>query len=214
MSASRKGMPKDLWILAVTAFVIANMYYDNKLIKMLTSWKKYYRMAGVAVFGLLLFLFCRRNPRESRALLENANDLVRLMPIDRNTSGLLQPVLRYTRQSPHRSQESRDQATFGYNASRLATQSPLYPISSSTSVSAASAASAPNGRVKRSVSETKKKYVAARQNWTCGECGAMLTAWFEVDHVKRLEHGGSNDASNLVALCRECHGKKTALENM
>jgi 5-methylcytosine-specific restriction endonuclease McrA len=67
---------------------------------------------------------------------------------------------------------------------------------------------------KRSVSETKKKYVASMQDWKCGECGDRLNAWFEVDHKVRLEYGGGNDVQNLVALCRECHGKKTAMENM
>ena len=67
---------------------------------------------------------------------------------------------------------------------------------------------------KRSVSETKKKYVAARQNWRCGKCQNQLSAWFEVDHKIRLEYGGSNHVDNLVALCRECHGEKTALENL
>lgn len=71
------------------------------------------------------------------------------------------------------------------------------------------------GRItKRSVSETKKKFVAYTQGWKCGHCEQMLNAWFEVDHITRLDKGGSNDASNLVALCRECHGKKTATENM
>jgi 5-methylcytosine-specific restriction endonuclease McrA len=37
---------------------------------------------------------------------------------------------------------------------------------------------------------------------------------FEVDHKIRLEHGGGNDVTNLVALCRDCHGDKTAMENM
>ena len=67
---------------------------------------------------------------------------------------------------------------------------------------------------KRSVSETKKKFVAARQGWKCGDCGNQLSAWFEVDHKIRLEYGGSNHIDNLVALCRECHGKKTAIENL
>ena len=67
---------------------------------------------------------------------------------------------------------------------------------------------------KRSVSETKKKFVASRQGWKCEDCGDQLNAWFEVDHKIRLEHGGGNDVQNLVALCRECHGKKTAMENM
>ena len=67
---------------------------------------------------------------------------------------------------------------------------------------------------KRSVSETKKKFVASNQNWKCGDCKEKLTAWFEVDHTIRLDQGGSNDISNLIALCRNCHGKKTSLENI
>ena len=67
---------------------------------------------------------------------------------------------------------------------------------------------------KRSVSETKKKFVASNQNWKCGDCKEQLKAWFEVDHIKRLDQGGSNDVDNLVALCRNCHGKKTSMENI
>ena len=62
---------------------------------------------------------------------------------------------------------------------------------------------------KRSVSETKKKYVASQQNWKCKKCNNQLNATFEVDHVIELNAGGSNHVSNLEALCRECHGKKT-----
>jgi 5-methylcytosine-specific restriction endonuclease McrA len=67
---------------------------------------------------------------------------------------------------------------------------------------------------KRCVSETKKKFVASQQSWTCGHCQIQLPAWFEVDHKIRLENGGSNHVDNLVALCRDCHGKKTAMENL
>jgi len=66
----------------------------------------------------------------------------------------------------------------------------------------------------RSVSGTKKKYVAASQQWKCGDCHAQLDAWFEVDHKQRLADGGSNHISNLIALCRNCHGKKTTIENL
>jgi 5-methylcytosine-specific restriction endonuclease McrA len=72
----------------------------------------------------------------------------------------------------------------------------------------------PSKTNKRSVSETKKKFIASNQNWKCGECKEMLKAWFEVDHIQRLDQGGSNDISNLVALCRNCHGKKTSMENI
>jgi len=68
--------------------------------------------------------------------------------------------------------------------------------------------------VKRSVSETKKKYVAANQDWKCGNCQEQLDHTFEIDHKIRLEYGGGNDTQNLIALCRNCHGRKTARENM
>ena len=71
-----------------------------------------------------------------------------------------------------------------------------------------------NDSTSRSVSGTKKKYVASNQDWNCGNCNNQLNAWYEVDHKIRLEHGGSNEVQNLVALCRECHGQKTAMENM
>jgi hypothetical protein len=66
----------------------------------------------------------------------------------------------------------------------------------------------------RSVSGTKKKYIAANQGWKCHTCQTQLDAWFEVDHQVRLADGGSNHVDNLVALCRNCHGKKTTLENL
>ena len=72
----------------------------------------------------------------------------------------------------------------------------------------------PGKSTKRSVSETKKKYIASQQNWKCKHCQNQLSAWFEVDHKIRLEHGGTNEVNNLEALCRECHGKKTAMENL
>jgi hypothetical protein len=77
-----------------------------------------------------------------------------------------------------------------------------------------SGSGAMGGATARSVSGTKKKYVAAAQQWKCSMCHKQLDAWFEVDHKIRLADGGSNHISNLVALCRDCHGKKTTLENM
>ena len=70
------------------------------------------------------------------------------------------------------------------------------------------------GPTKRSVSETKKKYVASSQGWKCATCGVQLPGSFEVDHIIRLEHGGSNEINNLRAQCRNCHGEKTAMENL
>jgi hypothetical protein len=65
----------------------------------------------------------------------------------------------------------------------------------------------------RSVSGYRKRYVAASQSWMCaGRCGQLLPASFEVDHIVRLDRGGDNNVTNLVALCRNCHGHKTFVE--
>ena len=62
---------------------------------------------------------------------------------------------------------------------------------------------------KRNVSESKKKYVASNQKWRCGNCNNILDATYEVDHIIPLYKGGNNDLTNLMAMCRNCHGNKT-----
>jgi hypothetical protein len=107
-----------------------------------------------------------------------------------------------------------------YNANRFVTNIPMnhseFPtMDTTTPISILKRMnSSGKGATKRSVSETKKKYVASSQDWKCGGCGKKLNAWFEVDHKVRLVYGGGNEVDNLVALCRECHGEKTAMENM
>jgi len=66
----------------------------------------------------------------------------------------------------------------------------------------------------RQVTQLLKKKVAANQAWKCGHCKIILDASFEVDHIVALFRGGSNDESNLIALCRNCHGKKTVEERL
>ena len=58
--------------------------------------------------------------------------------------------------------------------------------------------------------ETKKRYVASSQDWCCGHCKNKLSYTYEIDHNIALKDGGDNSVENLIALCRECHGKKTA----
>jgi hypothetical protein len=67
-------------------------------------------------------------------------------------------------------------------------------------------------RIKRSVSAAKKKRVVESQNWICAMCDETLDETHEIDHVIELCDGGSNDDSNLRALCRRCHARKTKEE--
>lgn len=67
---------------------------------------------------------------------------------------------------------------------------------------------------RRNVGALLKKKVAASQAWKCGSCGQMLDETYEVDHIVALDHGGTNDPSNLRALCPHCHRKKTVDERI
>jgi hypothetical protein len=71
-----------------------------------------------------------------------------------------------------------------------------------------------NGRVKRNVGESKKKFVASNQQWKCASCNELLDATYEIDHITPLYKGGTNEVSNLKALCRNCHGKKTLIDRI
>lgn len=67
---------------------------------------------------------------------------------------------------------------------------------------------------KRHVTNLMKKTVAANQKWVCAHCKEILDSSYEVDHTLALFNGGTNDIDNLVALCRNCHGKKTMKERL
>jgi predicted HNH restriction endonuclease len=79
---------------------------------------------------------------------------------------------------------------------------------------AASGAATGTTREKRNVTALQKKKVAASQEWKCGNCKSLLDETYEVDHRVALFNGGSNDESNLVALCPHCHRKKTVDERI
>ena len=145
-------------------------------------------MATWGFIGLSLYILMKRSPSRSRELMMHLNKFIQYMPIDKQAKHLFNPVFNMTAREDRILQSGES----GYNSN----------IISNTT------------KTKRSVSETKKKYVAASQNWLCGKCNTQLPAWFEVDHRTRLDQGGSNHVSNLVALCRNCHGEKTALENL
>ena len=195
-----KPMKLELFIFGITAFLVFNTYYDGKYLKVFHSWQKEIKMSTFAFIGLSLYIFLKKNPGQSQSMLSHANDIIRYMPISRSSADMLSPFLDFANK----------QSLFqegGANAPNVARTGP-----NEAQMEARIMASGRNNATKRSVSETKKKFVAAQQSWKCGHCDRQLPAWYEVDHIVRLEHGGSNNVDNLVALCRDCHGKKTAME--
>ena len=67
---------------------------------------------------------------------------------------------------------------------------------------------------KRTLNQTTKKVVAANQKWNCNMCNNILDASYEVDHINPLYNGGTNEITNLQALCRNCHRKKTIYDKL
>ena len=189
-------MRLEIIILAVTAIILYNLYYDGKFIKKIYSYKKYFTMAVVGILAISMYLLIKRDPIQSKKILLYANNMVKYMPIDKQSMNMISPIIDFT--------APKDNGGFmlGMNQTlskpRMSTPSPTMSMKGT----------------KRSVSETKKKYIASQQNWRCGGCHEQLNHTFEIDHRVRLEYGGGNNVENLVALCRNCHGVKTARENM
>ena len=217
-------MRLELFILGITAFFIYNAYHDGKYTKMALSFKKYYQMIFFGVIGISVYLLLKKNPVKGRSLLMYANNVVKYMPIDKEASDLLSPLLDmskggggglFNRDNSYSGANISGANISGANISGANTMmSPQERRILSSGTNTNTNANTGAKVTKRSVSETKKKYVAAQQGWNCGGCKKQLPAWFEVDHKIRLDNGGSNSVDNLVALCRDCHGKKTAFENL
>jgi hypothetical protein len=181
-------MKVELLFLVGGLFFIVDSMRDHKYTKAILQYKKHAKIAGI-VFGLFsLYLFVKKNPSESTSMMGHLNGMIRYMPIDRESKDMLTPLFAQYSQKPVDPRLMKSGLTGGDGVG--------------------------GGATVRSVSGTKKKYVAANQDWKCGSCNQKLDAWFEVDHKMRLADGGSNHIDNLVALCRNCHGKKTLLENL
>jgi len=152
----------------------------------------------------MLYILFKKNPLRAQQMIGASNEYLRYLPIDRNTSNMISPILDFTSKQNMSPVQNGGQ----YN-------NPIVSMPDTSNQYAENRImNSGKKSTKRSVSETKKKFVASRQDWKCGDCQTQLTAWFEVDHKVRLEYGGSNHVDNLVALCRECHGKKTTMENL
>ena len=209
----------ELWILLIAAVCVANIYTDGKYLKLLYKWKKLYQILGIILGALFLYFVIKKNPMKTGEILRASNDYLKYLPMDKNSTSFISPILDFTSRQNLYTNEATGSAS--YPVARMPTgqgsqkfvQVQQSNLNNGMEGGTRLMNSGKKGS-KRSVSETKKKFVASRQNWQCGHCNKQLSAWFEVDHKIRLEYGGDNHIDNLVALCRECHGEKTAMENL
>ena len=199
-------MRLEILIFGITGFLLYNAYYDGKYTKMLLDYKKYYKMILIGFLAICFYIMIKRNPLQTKNMLLYTNNMIKYMPIDKSSMDMISPIFDLSTKGTSFME--------GFN-SELNPSNVYNPVLvAQQQRNMLSGAVKQERQVKRSVSETKKKYVASMQDWKCGQCRKKLTHTFEVDHKIRLEHGGGNDVTNLVALCRECHGEKTAMENM
>ncbi len=177
-------------ILSTTLFLIYNAYHDGKYIDMIKVNIKYVKMITYGVIGFGILFAMKKNPLHCKSLLFHANDYIKYMPIDKNVGDLITPVIDYTKNNfliDKQDNNTNTDANIYYR---------------------------PSQSTNRCVSNSKKKYVAAQQSWKCKHCNNVLDHTYEIDHITELQNGGTNDVSNLVALCRNCHGKKTFLSKL
>ena len=175
-------------VLLLTAAVALNRYFDNRLFAAVYArYRKHFHVAAILLLGLALFYSMRCAADGS------SRDWVRLaagraqgyVPDDMRAS--VHPLL--------------DLTARGLRDAQALAAHPQRP-----------GAEAHTRKTARSVSESRKKLVAANQRWRCALCRQTLPPTYEVDHVLRLEYGGSNDCDNLQALCPNCHRYKTMME--
>jgi hypothetical protein len=198
-------MKLELIIFGITGFLLYNIYHDGKYSKIFVSYKKYYQMGIVALFAISLYVMIKRNPGQTKNMLLCTNNMIKYMPIDKSSMDMISPIFDLTNNVNNNT---------GFNTSFMTALNGGAGIDPVLAAQQQRNLLSGQKATKRSVSETKKKYVASIQDWKCGQCNKKLKHTFEVDHKIRLEHGGGNDVTNLVALCRDCHGDKTAMENM
>lgn len=192
-------MKLEIIIFGITGFLLYNTYNDGKIVKKLKDYKKHYQLVLIGFVGLSLYIFLKRKPHNSPEIVKIARNFIKYMPIDRTTASMINPVIDFTmgNQNTPTGNGGFHTGGGGNGMNQRMMNSGKPPNSSSIT------------KIKRSVSEPKKKFVASRQQWKCKDCKNLLDATYEIDHVIELQYGGSNEVDNLVALCRNCHGNKT-----
>jgi hypothetical protein len=177
---------RSFLVVVVCAVIIGDILTGGALQRKAFSLKRYGQAVMIALVGLGILVLVNRPGADKMGMMETASNVVSVMPCSATTSMLKSGI-----------------GFIGGHTSTLNTRQIL-----NSGLHAGSGSGGLNVP-KRSVSDARKKVVAAGQGWSCAHCHETLEASYEVDHVIELQDGGTNDVSNLMALCRNCHGRKT-----
>jgi 5-methylcytosine-specific restriction protein A len=178
-------------VVLICGAVIWDIVSGGKVQRQLVNVQKYGKAAIALVVGLGVLLMVNKPGNSKADMMQTASDIVSVMPASATTR-LMKGGIGFMSQT-------------GGSSINSWTGQPT-PLNRA----------APNERrtKARSVSEARKKAVAATQGWKCSACNNVLSATYEVDHIIELQDGGSNEVENLTAMCRNCHGDKTLRERL
>lgn len=172
-------------VLVITFAIAVNHYFDNQLFRFVyNKYKKYFHIFLILLVGIFVFYSLQMQTAKWRTMIHETN---RYLPEE--VQRAIHPVLDFTEK----------------NFTDQVVEASIYrnqPIKTERI------------KIMRQVTEKTKKIVAGGQEWKCAMCYQILPPTYEVDHILRLEFGGSNDISNLQALCPNCHRKKTMFEKL
>ena len=212
-------MKEALYILVPLVVIIVNEYHKNKIFNFFSNFYYYSKY----ILLLLPFFLIYLNPKllkkilvfykdiDNKPVYQNMNDLMvsyfdtkKNNKMKFNLNGLQNNNSSYYRNVPSVNQYNNQNRNNYMNN----TNNTNYNNNNNNFINS------PNKKIKRNVSESKKKFIASNQKWRCAHCQNLLDNTYEVDHIVALYRGGTNDLNNLEALCRNCHGKKTFREKM
>jgi hypothetical protein len=89
-------MKLELFLLAITYFVVGNIYHEGKYLKILLDNKKYFHMSGVLLGAFTIYWLLKKNPSRAAEIISTSNEYIKHLPVDKDTSTILTPIFDIT----------------------------------------------------------------------------------------------------------------------
>ena len=89
-------MKLELFLLAVTYFIVGNIYHDGKYLKLLVDNKKYFHMSGVILGAFIIYWLLKKNPTKAGEIISTSNEYIKHLPVDKDTHTILTPIFDIT----------------------------------------------------------------------------------------------------------------------
>ena len=89
-------MKQELIFIAIAVFLGMNIYHDGKYTKLIMGWKKHFKIGAVCIFLFFMYLFMKKYPNDYRSLLGHVNGMIKYLPIDKQSSDMISPLLSAT----------------------------------------------------------------------------------------------------------------------